>query len=232
MSHLDGPRLKPATGKAQQLIVLLHGYGADGEDLIGLAPHMQPHFPGAAFVAPNAPDPIPGMEFGRQWYSLDGYDPPRMARDSAFAEKTFARMADQAAQVEPVLNRYIDSELDRYGVPPERLALVGFSQGTMMALFAGPRRVPGPAAIVGFSGSLVGGDRLQKEARSHPPVLLVHGDADPVVPVERLFNALGGLGAAGFTVQWQVIPGLEHSIDPEGLERASRFLRDAFAGHL
>jgi phospholipase/carboxylesterase len=232
MTQLDGPRIKAAAGQARELIVLLHGYGADGEDLIGLAPHMQTHFPGAAFVAPNAPDAIPGMGFGRQWFALDGYDPARMQRDPAFAEQTFARMAGLAARASVALNQFIDAELARHNLTPDRLALVGFSQGTMMSLYAGPRRAPGPAAIVGFSGSLVGAERLAEEAKSRPPVLLVHGDADPVVPVERLLHAAGGLGAAGFLVQWQIIPGLEHSIDPDGLDRAVRFLRDAFTGRL
>jgi phospholipase/carboxylesterase len=232
MAMLDGPRVKPASGTAKNLVVLLHGYGADGEDLIGLAPHLQRWLPDTAFVSPNAPETIPGMPYGRQWYALDGYDPARMMRDPAFAERTFAMMADRAAKVAPIIDAFLDSELKRLGLPPEKLALVGFSQGTMMSLYVGPRRNPGPACIVGFSGSLVAPERLKTEARSKPPILLIHGDADPVVPVERLFHALEGLGAAEFRVQWKVIAGLEHGIDPEGLERAGRFLADAFAGRL
>jgi phospholipase/carboxylesterase len=212
---LDGPRVGPQNGAApDRLVVFVHGYGADGNDLIGLARYFQKEMPTAAFVSPNAPERIPGQPFGYQWFGITRLDPELMAAG-----------ADSAA---PILDAFLDAELDRLGLDQSRLALVGFSQGTMMSLHVGLRRKVSPAAIVGFSGALVGADRLPAEIVSRPPVLLVHGDADPMVPVQALHAAVSGLGAAGVVVQWHVSRGLGHSIDPEGLALAIPFLRDAF----
>ncbi len=227
---LDGPRLPPASGTARQLVVLLHGYGADGNDLIGLAPHWQGLLPDAAFVAPNAPEPVPGS-FGFQWFALNRYDPEAMRRDPVLAGQVFAAMRDAVAKAAPALNAFIDDEVARLNLKGQPLALVGFSQGTMMSLYAGPRRSD-ITAIVGYSGSLIAGESLPKEAKCKPPILLIHGDSDPVVPPERLQAALGPLGAAGFTVESHLVPGLGHGIDPTGLERGGRFLRDAFHGDI
>ena len=212
---LDGPRVGPQNGAAaDRLVVFVHGYGADGNDLIGLARYFQKELPTAAFVSPNAPERIPGQPFGYQWFGITRLDPELMAAG-----------ADSAA---PILDAFIDAELDRLGLDHSRLALVGFSQGTMMSLHVGLRRKVSPAAIVGFSGALVGPDRLPAEIVSKPPVLLVHGDADPMVPVQALHAAVSGLGTAGVVVQWHVSRGVGHSIDPEGLALAIPFLRDAF----
>ncbi len=221
---LDGPRIAPASGKATHLVVLVHGYGADGNDLIGLAPHWQRLLPGAAFVAPNAPERIPGMPWGYQWFSLSQYDPDMLRRDPAQAPAVYQEMAEGARRAAGPLDAFITAELERTGVAPERLALVGFSQGTMMALQVGLRRPVAPAAIVGFSGALIGADRLAGEITARPPVLLIHGDADEVVPVEAMQAAANGLGAAGIDVRWHVAQGMGHGIDQDGLELAGGFL--------
>jgi phospholipase/carboxylesterase len=231
--NLDGPRVGPAAGgPARELVVLLHGYGADGSDLIGLAPHWQRVLPHAAFVSPHAPESIagfPAQAGGRQWFSLSSYDPGMLRRDPAHASGVYREMLDGANRAAPALQKFLDDELARCRLAPERLALVGFSQGTMMALHVGLRRRAGPAAIVGFSGALLGVDRLPAEITSRPPVLLVHGDADEVIPVQALFAAAQGLGAAGVVAEWHVASGLGHGIDPDGLALAGRFLANSLA---
>jgi phospholipase/carboxylesterase len=231
---LDGPRVPPARGgQARQLIVFLHGYGADGNDLIGLAPYFQRRLPGAAFVSPNAPEGIPGfppgMGGGRQWFSLARYDPNMMRRDPSQAAGVYRDMLAGAETARPALDKFLDAELVRLKLDAGKLALVGFSQGTMVALHVGLRRDPGPAAIVGFSGALIGADRLPAEARGRPPVLLVHGDADEVVPLPAMHAALNGLAQAGVPAQWHITPGGGHGIDQDGLDLALDFLAQAFA---
>ncbi len=216
---LAGPRVPPRSGgPAKQLVVFVHGYGADGNDLIGLSQYWQRLLPDAAFVSPHAPEPVPGYPMGRQWFGITRLDPQLMAAG-----------ADAAA---PILDAFLDQQLEAAGLDASKLALVGFSQGTMMSLHVGLRRKVPPAAIVGYSGALVAPDRLASEIAGKPPVLLVHGDADPMVPVQALHAAVNGLGAAGLTVRWHVSRGVQHSIDPEGLELGGRFLADAFAGRL
>jgi phospholipase/carboxylesterase len=175
---------------------------------------------------------VPGSPFGFQWFGLAAWDPERVRRDPAFAAATRAKMLAGAEEVVDALHAFLDAELAGLNLAGDRLALVGFSQGTMMSLHVGPRRAAGCAAIVGYSGILIAPDKLAAEAKCKPPVLLVHGDADPVVPVSSLHDAVAGLGAAGFKVQWQSVPGLQHGIDPGGLQRGGRFLADAFAGKL
>ena len=180
---LSGPELPPrAGGPPRQLVVLLHGVGADGNDLIGLAPALAERLPHAAFVAPDAPEPCDMAPYGRQWFSL---------RD----RRPAALLAGAAASA-PRLDAFLDGALARHGLANHQLALLGFSQGTMMALFVAPRRAPSIAAVLGFSGALLGAGRLAAETRSRPPVLLVHGAADEVVPLEALFAAVEGLQAA------------------------------------
>lgn len=214
MSTLDGPRVAAASGAATQLVVLCHGYGSDGNDLIGLAPHWRNYLPHAAFVAPNAPQRHP-MGPGYQWFPLSRIDPEEALRGTEAAA--------------PQLNSFIDAELARLGLPVDKLALVGFSQGTMMSLYLGLRRSVAPAAIVGFSGVLVGADTIPANA-ARPPVLLVHGDADQVVPPQALLMAANALAGAGVPVQWHMSKGLAHGIDGFGLALAGRFLSDAFSG--
>jgi len=215
MVTLDGPRVAPASGgPARQLVVLLHGLGADGADLIDLAPHWAAALPDAAFVAPNAPEPCDMAPFGRQWFSLQDRAP--------------ARVEAGLRAVRPVLDAFLERELTRHALPPEALALVGFSQGCMLALFAGLRMGRGPAAILGYSGALVAPESLATEALARPPVLLVHGEADEVVPAARSRAAESALRAAGVPVRALYRPGLAHGIDPEGLAAGLKTLRTGF----
>ena len=214
---LTGPSRAPASGgKATSLVVLLHGLGADGQDLIDLAQNLGPFLPDAVFVAPNAPAPCDMAPYGYQWFSLQDRSPSVMAAG-----------ADQAA---PVLTAFIERELAARGLDASRLALVGFSQGTMMSLHIGPRLDPGPAAIVGFSGMLLGPDRLAAGRRSTPPVLLIHGEADQVVPFQAMAAAVAGLAAAGIAADSLRRPGLGHGIDGPGLAAAAQFLAKHLAG--
>ncbi len=219
--ELNGPRLSPRSGSARQLVVFLHGYGADGNDLIELGRVWQQVLPQAAFVSPHAPEPCGQAPGGRQWFALTFRDPN---------ERWVG--VNKAA---PVLERFIDAELARHQLPPSALALVGFSQGTMMALHVGLRRAAAPAAIVGYSGLLVlpendGPEAVAAEIRSRPPVLLVHGDQDELIPVQALFMAAQGLAALGVPVQWHLSPGVGHGIDPEGLRHGGEFLVRNFSG--
>ncbi|HEY2070946.1 MAG TPA: dienelactone hydrolase family protein [Rhizomicrobium sp.] len=211
---LSGPRLPPAQGPATHLVVLCHGYGADGNDLIGLAPYWQQLLPTVAFAAPNAPERCAGSPMGYQWFPISRLDPQEMAKG-----------VESAA---PVLEEFLDAELARHGLPPERLALVGFSQGTMLSLQVGLRRKV--AAIVGYSGVLAGAP--PKLDAAAPPILLVHGDADPMIPPDALFHSAAALGRAGAAVQWHLSAGVGHSIDEVGLALGGMFLAMALQGEL
>lgn len=206
---LDGPRLAPRGRAASALVVLLHGYGANGDDLIALADAWQPILPDAAFVAPNAPDMIPGMHGGLQWFGLTLRDPSEYWRGVSSAQ--------------PALDRFLDAELARHRLGPERLVLVGFSQGTMLALHVGLRRASAPAGIVAYSGLLAGPEHLA-QTPARPPVLLVHGETDDLIPVEALHTAREALAATGLPVEWHVRPGLGHGIDPEAQWMAGTFI--------
>ena len=213
MAQLSGPGFGPgAGGPPRQLVILLHGVGADGQDLIGLAPMLARDLPHARFVAPDGPQACDLAPYGRQWFSLQDRRP--------------ASMLAGVARTAPLIDAFIDEELARHGLDDASLALVGFSQGTMTSLHVGPRRPRPMACILGFSGALVGAATLAAEARSRPPVMLIHGDADDVVPVGALFDAVDGLQAAEIPVQWIVRPNLPHSIDPEGIAAGGRFLRE------
>ena len=209
---LQGPRLEPRGRTATSLVVLLHGYGANGDDLIGLADGWRAGLPETAFVSPNAPETIPGMPGGLQWFALTLRDPHEYWRG--------------VEAVRPALDRFLDAELARYRLPPGRLALVGFSQGTMMALHVGLRRPAAPAGIVAYSGLLAGPEHLA-ETTARPPILLIHGAVDDLIPVDALHMAREPLAAAGLPVEWHVRPGLGHGIDPGGQAMAGHFLRQA-----
>jgi phospholipase/carboxylesterase len=213
---LDGPRLAPLSGeKPRKLVVLLHGVGADGNDLIDIGRAFQPVFPDAAFVAPNAPDPCDWDATRFQWFRLTVRDPHEY------------RLGVAAAA--PKLDAFLDAELASHGLADADLALVGFSQGTMMALQVGPRRRKPMAAILGYSGRMEGPDRLAAETISRPPVLLIHGTEDEVIPISAMAEAAKALRGAGFSVETVERPGLSHGIDPAGLTLGARFLQRAFA---
>jgi phospholipase/carboxylesterase len=211
--QLTGPERPAASGAADSLVVFLHGYGADGNDLIGLAEPLAPHLPDTRFVSPNAPEPCRANPAGYQWFPIPWIDGSCPAEAMASAARSFE-----------VLGRFLDGVGAE--VPPERTVLFGFSQGTMMALHVGLRRNPGYAGIVGFSGRLLSPETLDAEIASRPPVLLVHGDADPMVPVSSLPEAARALEAAGVDVRTHVSAGIGHGIAPDGLELALRFIRE------
>ena len=214
--RIDGPRMAPASGgAATSLVILLHGYGSNGDDLIGLAPYWCSALPGTAFIAPNAPEPCPGAPDGYQWWGITSFERTAMIRG-----------AERAA---PALNAFIDAELARHGLTEDHLALVGFSQGTMMALEVGPRRRPALAGIVGYSGMVANPAGLADPALTKPPVLLIHGDADPMVPITAFHNTLDALTANGFPVEDHVSRGLGHSIDMPGLQLGGAFLKRVLA---
>jgi phospholipase/carboxylesterase len=214
---LDGPGVAPKSGaKPKQLIVFLHGYGSNGDDLISLAPYWADLLPDAAFVSPNAPFPCEQNPFGGfQWFGLEQRDPAMMLAGTRAAAT--------------ILDAYLDDALKARGLDESKLALVGFSQGTMMSLHVGPRRARPPAAIVGYSGALIGADALAAEIRSKPPVLLVHGSGDQVVPFQAMAAAAQVLQSLGVKVETLARPGLPHSIDPEGLTRGGQFIHQNFA---
>jgi phospholipase/carboxylesterase len=197
------------------LVVFLHGYGADGADLLGLADPLAPHLPGVQFLAPDAPEPCQGNPFGRQWFPIPWLDG---SAESAAEAGLLAAAED--------LNGFLDARLAETGLPPSALALVGFSQGAMMALHVVPRRAAPVAGIVAISGRLIAPELLAAEARVKPPVLLIHGDQDAVVPFQDMALAGNALVGAGFETYGHVMQGTGHGIAPDGLGAALSFLRD------
>src|SRR5260221_6010505 len=214
MVDLQGPEQLPASGTATKLVVFLHGYGSNGDDLISLAPYWAKLLPDAAFVSPNAPFPCEMAPSGYQWFSLENRDP----------QSKLAGVRTAA----PILDAYLDRQLARFGLAEKDMALVGFSQGTMMSLHVAPRRAQALAGVVGYSGALIGAQVLAAEMRAKPPVLLVHGMADQVVPFDALAQAANGLKAVGIDVVTEARPGLPHSIDEVGLQKGGDFLRQHF----
>jgi phospholipase/carboxylesterase len=215
MTELDGPRWGPVSkGPARQLVVLCHGLGADGHDLIDLAPTWSQALPDALFVSVDAPFPHESG-FGRQWWSVE--------------DRTPAVMEAGVRRAAGFLDAFIDAELVRLGLSKDAYALMGFSQGAMTALFTGLRRDAAPRAILAFSGALVAPDRLPAELANHTPVLLVHGDADEVVPVHRSHEAEQALRAAHVPVEAVYVPRLGHGIDETGLAMGALALQRAFA---
>ena len=201
--------------RPKALVVFLHGYGADGADLLGLADVLAPHLPKVAFLAPDAPEVCTGGGFGRQWFPIPWID----GSDQAVAEAGL----DAATRD---LNMYLDAELTNAGLAPQALALIGFSQGAMLALHVAPRRATVLAGVVAISGRLLRPERLAAEVVAKPPVLLVHGDQDPVVPFADMGLAGDALVAAGFETFGHVMAGTGHGIAPDGLGAALQFLRE------
>ena len=214
MKIVNGASLQPGSGgKPKQIVLLLHGFGSNGQDMIGLAPTWQQALPDALFVAPHAPQrSIAGI--GYQWWPLSDISPRALALGAASAA--------------PAIEALIDRKLDQYGLTDADLAIVGFSQSTMMALYVGLRRKQRVAAIVGYSGMLTGGAELKYEIQSRPPVLLVHGSHDAIVPVAALHTAEAELKCLEVEVTTHVSNGIDHTVDPVGLRLGCEFLRARF----
>lgn len=211
---LTSQRKGAPKGKATSVVVFVHGYGANGADLMGLSDPLAPHLPNTAFYSPDAPENCQGNPYGFQWFPIPWLDG---------SSESAARAG--AAQAEADLNAFLDGVLADEGLPSSSLALVGFSQGTMISLSLAPMRAQRVAGVVGFSGRLLDPARLAM-APSKPPILLIHGDADPMVPVSSLSEAADALSASGFETHTHVCKGLGHSIDMQGLSLALGFLRD------
>jgi phospholipase/carboxylesterase len=213
---LSGPSRPPvAGGKPSRLVILLHGLGADGNDLIGLQQYWGRLVPEAEFISPNAPFPCDMAGYGFQWFSVQ--------------DRSREGVLGGVRAAAPILDAFIDDELQKRGLEEKDAALVGFSQGTMMSLFVGLRRARPLAGILGYSGRLIAPDLLAGELRSRPPVLLVHGTADPLVPFDSLAAAESALKDAGIPVETLTCVGTAHAIDPEGLRRGGRFLREVLS---
>ena len=216
---LEFGRRAAASGQTRSVVVFVHGYGADGADLLGLADPLAPHLPDTVFLAPNAPERCSGNPFGYQWFPIPWLD----GSSEAAASAGLVAASDD-------LNTFLDTVLRDEGVGPDALALVGFSQGSMMCLQVAPRRADPVAGIVAFSGRLLAPERLAAEATVKPPVLLIHGDVDEVVPFADMGLAGNALVAAGFETYSHVMRGTGHGIAPDGLSVALSFLLDRLPG--
>lgn len=206
----------PASGAPPEwLVVLLHGLGSNGADMIAFADYWTKALPDAAFVAPDAPTPCPDAEGGFQWISKRPPGDPRMLGE-----------VEEAA---PAIDAFVDAELAAAGLPPDRLALVGFSQGAVMALHVGLRRAVAPAAVLAYSGGLVGAERLPDEITARPPVMLIHGEQDPVAPIYAMHVAVWALEELGVAVHGHAVPKLDHAVNADALILGGRFLLSAFA---
>ncbi|MGB0498043.1 MAG: alpha/beta hydrolase [Rubricella sp.] len=214
MPILEGRSRAAATGEAKSLVILLHGYGADGADLIGLADPLSRYLPHSMFLAPNAPERCANNPFGFQWFPIPWMD-----------GSSEEQMTQSFLQSVDILNTYLDEVAEESGIAPEDTILMGFSQGTMMSLHVAPRRARPVAGIVGFSGRLLAPEAIG-EVQVKPPILLVHGDADPVVPYESMEDAAKVLSGAGFSVATHTSPGTPHGIAPDGLGRALAFCQE------
>ena len=217
--ELKSGRRAAQGGATKSVVVFVHGYSADGADLLGLADPLGPHLPDTAFYAPDAPEPVAGNPFGRQWFPIPWLDG---------SSETEAEAGLLAAAAD--LNAFLDTVLEAEGVAPDRLALFGFSQGSMMSLHVAPRREKAVAGIAAFSGRLLRPERLETETLVKPPVRLVHGDADEMVPVESLSEAAEALTNAGFETYAHISRGMGHGIAADGLSLALRFLKDKLPG--
>lgn len=213
--HLEGPRLAAASGTTRSLVIFLHGYGADGNDLIGLGSEWAQRLPDTEFVSPHAPEDCLQNPQGKQWWDL-----------SLRSEEERWNGVRGAG---PVLDAFIDAEMQRTGLPAGKIALVGFSQGTMMALHVGLRRPEPLAGIVGFAGTLAGREHLAEGIKSRPPVLLAHGTMDQVIPVDALVATVETLAENDVPRRWHVAHGMAHGIDRKGLALGGDFLAEHLA---
>jgi phospholipase/carboxylesterase len=206
-------RKAAASGAPKSLVMFLHGYGSDGADLFSLAEALAPHLPDTAFIAPDAPERVPGAPYGYQWFSIPRFD----GSSEETAQAGLARSTED-------LTEFLKQRLAYEGLPTEAAAFVGFSQGAMMALHVAPRLAAPMAAVVGISGRLVAPERLAADVKQRPPVMLIHGDQDEVVPFGNLAIAGDELTKAGFNVYAHVMQGTGHGIAPDGLQTTLSFL--------
>lgn len=213
MTTLTGPRKDATSGNADSLVIFLHGYGSDGNDLIGIADSLAEYLPNTTFVSPNAPQRCANNPMGYQWSPIPWLDGS-------------SEEAAKAGQIESVklLNAYLDEVVVTEGIGPERTIIFGFSQGTMMALHVGPRREVPFAGIAGFSGRLLNPELLEAEMKSKSPVLLVHGESDDMVPPAAMPEAADALSKAGFEVYTHVSKNTGHGIAQDGLGMALQFI--------
>ncbi|MFV0491953.1 MAG: alpha/beta hydrolase [Pseudorhodobacter sp.] len=215
--ELEFGRRGATQGKARNMVIFLHGYGADGADLLGLADPLAEHLPDTVFLAPDAPERVAGGPVGRQWFPIPWLD----GSSEEAAQEGLLRAVED-------LNAFLDARLAEEGLTPDRLILLGFSQGAMMSLQVAPRRDRAIAGVIAISGRLLAPERLEKEAVVKPPVLLIHGDQDPVVPFEDMRLAGEALVAAGFETYGHVMKGTGHGIAPDGLSVALAFMKERF----
>lgn len=215
LPELYGPTFAPASGGApKQLVILCHGVGSDGQDLIGLAPYFAKVLPDAQFICPNAPYPFDLASVGYQWFSLENPTPQSRLEGT------------QAAA--PILNAFIDSQMQMHGLTDKDVALIGFSQGSMMSLHVGVRRLKPLACILAYSGALISPELLATEVKSQPPVLMMHGSIDEVVPPESLYEGVAALQAAGIKTKGEMVPNLGHSLNDKSILEGMAFLAESF----
>lgn len=216
MTKIDGPFIPPKSGKAKQLVIFLHGYGANGDDLLSIGTEWRDALPDAAFVSPNAPEPCDGSAFGYQWFPIRSVD-----RDAIEREK-------QAEKAAGVLQGFIDEQLAKWNVDESGLGVAGFSQGAMMAMYAMPRRKKPCAAVIGWSGMVIDAAGLKSPDIVKVPILAIHGDEDTIVDPQNLDVIEKEFSAAGFEVEAIMRKGLAHGIDQFGLMRGLDFIKERF----
>ncbi|MGE0109737.1 MAG: alpha/beta hydrolase [Bdellovibrionales bacterium] len=197
--------------KVERVVIILHGLGDNAAGIMGLGEAFQPSMPNTLFLAPDAPFPCPYVPGGYQWFGGDDWTP--------------SIVLEGVKRAAPILNEYIDDVLERTKMTPDKVALIGFSQGTMMSLYVAPRREHQLAGVLGYSGALIGASELETEKKCAPPVLLAHGTCDSVVPFSAMAHAQGNLEACQIPVSSVTCHGLDHSVDEKGLGEGITFLR-------
>ncbi len=211
---LHDPEVPPPSGNVKHLVIFLHGVGSNGDDLISLSSEFADALPDTHFISPNAPFKFDMAPFGYQWFSLTDRDPVRILSEMKTASTP--------------LNDFIDAQAARFNLRDDQIALVGFSQGSMMSLYTAPRRPKPLAGIVAYSGMVRGEASLAQEITARPPVCLIHGEWDEVVPFAAMAASEAALHAANVPVESHARPRLGHGIDLEGIEIGKRFLRERF----
>lgn len=214
---LDGSYLAPASGQASSMVVFLHGYGANGDDLLSMGESWAKELPNTVFLGPNAPAVCEAWAQGYQWFSI------RALEKGAMAERE-----RQIAEAAPILNNFIDEQLEHWKIPDNKLVVVGFSQGAMMAMYTMPRRRKPCAGVIAYSGMLIGGEGLKTPGTVRMPILAIHGDADEVVPPDSLDYVEKGFSAAGFDYEVIMRPNVGHQIDHFSFMRGLSFIQKVF----